>query len=111
MPPTVVITSTPVGMPVNGSNSTFNYPTLSRVTLTCMVDPLPLLNVTYQWITTECYTNINYNDGGPRCFPHDQTTQNVTGYLTAEDAGSISCAVNISHFYFTSMPYVLQISG
>ena len=38
---TVTIASTPAGTPVSGSTNTFDYPILSSVTLTCMVDPSP----------------------------------------------------------------------
>ena len=88
------------------------YPVLSSVTLTCIVSVSPTTPVTYQWNTTGCYTNINYNDGVPSCFPHDQTTQNVTDNdLTAEDAGTFSCTVHIHDSYFTSRQIRLHVSG
>ena len=105
----VTISSTPAG---SGSNSTFDYPTLNSVTLTCMVDPSPSSTIDYQWNTTGCYTNINYNGGVPRCFPHDQTTQSVTeNDVTAEDAGTITCSVTVNGWVYTSDPIILYISG
>ena len=108
----ITIVSSPAGTPVSGSINTFDYPILSSVTLTCMVDPSPSTTITYQWNTTGCYTNVNYNNGEPGCFPHNQTTQNVTGYdLTAEDAGTIICTVTIGGVEYTSRPLTLRISG
>ena len=109
---TVTIVSNPAGTAVSGSINTFDYPILSSVTLTCMVDHSPSTTITYQWNTTECYTNINYNNGEPGCFPHNQTTQSVTGYsITAENAGTITCTVTISGVQYTSEPLSLRISG
>ena len=77
-----------------------------------MVDPSPSTTITYQWNTTGCYTKINYNNGEPGCFPHNQTTQSVTGYnLTAEDAGTITCTVTIGDVCYTSEPLTLRVSG
>ena len=111
-PPTLTIVSDPAGTPVNGSINTFDYPILSSVTLTCMVDPSPSSTIDYQWNTTGCYTNIDYNGGVPRCFPHGQTIQNVTGNdLNAEDAGTITCSIIIDGEIYTSDPLALHISG
>ena len=110
--PSIIIVSSPAGIPVSGSNNTFDYPILSSVTLTCMVDPLPSINISYQWNTTRCYTNSNYNGGVPRCFPHGQTTSSITeNNLTAEDAGTITCTVTINGIDFISEPFTLHISG
>jgi len=107
--PTVTIVSTPAGTPVSGSNNTFDYPILSNVTLTCMVEPSPPANATYQWNTGGCYANSRGEMG---CFPVDQTTQSVTGYhLLAEDAGTITCTVTIGGVNYTSGPLTLRISG
>ena len=77
-----------------------------------MVHLSSLSTITYQWNTTGCYTNINYNDGVPSCFPHDQTTQNVTDNdLTAEDAGTITCSVTVDGEIYTSDPITLCVSG
>jgi len=77
-----------------------------------MVDPSPSYTIDYQWNTTGCYTNINYNDGVPSCFPHNQTTQNVTDNdLTAEDAGTITCSVTVGDDIYTSDPITLNVSG
>ena len=77
-----------------------------------MVHLLPINTVTYQWNTTGCYTNINYNDGNPRCFPHDQTTQSVTDNdLTAEDAGTITCSITVGGLTYTSDPVTLHVIG
>ena len=108
----IAIVSNPAGTPVSGFINTFDYPILSNVTLTCIADPSPSTTITYQWNTTGCYTNINYNDDKPGCFPHNQTTQSVTGYnLTAEDAGTITCTVTIGGVEYTSRPLTLRISG
>ena len=109
---TVTIVSSPAGTPVSGSVNTFDYPILSNVTLTCMVNPTPTSSVTYQWNTTGCYNNSRFTPSNPECFPHNQTTQNVTGNdLNAEDAGTITCTVTISGSDYTSEPFTLRISG
>ena len=109
---TVTIVSSPAGTPVNGSTNTFDYPILSNVTLTCMVNPTPSSSVTYQWNTDGCYTNAQFTGSNPQCFPHGQTTQNVTGSnLNAEDAGTITCTVLINSVAYTSGPFTLRISG
>ena len=106
---TVTIVSTPAGTPVRGSTNTFDYPILSNVTLTCMVEPSPPAGATYQW-TTACFTNGHHTD--QTCFAVGQTTQNVIGYhLLAEDAGSIACTVTIGGVDYTSAPLTLRVSG
>ena len=66
----------------------------------------------YHWNTTRCYTHPGFNSGNPRCFPHNQTTQNVTDDdVTAEDAGTITCIASIGGRYYTSEPFTLRISG
>ena len=107
--PRVTIVSSPAGTPVSESTNTFDYPILSNVTLTCMVDPVPLITVAYSWDTTSCYTNAGYSG---RCFPDGQTTQSVTDVdVTAEDAGTITCNVTISESVYTSEPFTLRVSG
>ena len=108
----VTIVSSPVGTPVSGSTNTFDYPILSSVSLTCMVNPTPSSSVTYRWNTTGCYNNSQFTPSNPECFPHNQTAQNVTGNdLNAEDAGTITCTVTISGSDYTSDPFTLHISG
>ena len=111
---TVTIISNPAGTPVSGSINTFDYPILSSVTLTCMAtssDGSAFTATNYQWNTTGCYTNSRLTT--PACFPHDQTTQNVTdNNLLAEDAGTITCTAIISGGgMHTSEPLTLRISG
>ena len=109
---TVTIVSNPTGTPVSGSTNTFDYPILSSVTLTCMVNPTPSSSVTYRWNTAGCYTYPGRNSGNPSCFPDDQETQNVTDDdVTAEDAGIITCTVSVSSSNYTSEPFTLRISG
>ena len=109
---TVTIVSSPAGIPVSGSSNTFDYPILSSVTLTCMVNPTPSSMVTYEWDTTGCYTNTKFTDSNPECFPRGEITQVVTGSdLNAEDAGTITCTVTISGSDYTSEPFTLRISG
>ena len=112
---TVTIVSTPAGTTFSGSTNTFDYPILSSVTLTCNVaadDGLPVTVTSYRWNTTGCYTHPNRNNGNPTCFPVNQTTQSVTDNdVTAEDAGTITCTVNISGSDYTSGPFTLRISG
>ena len=114
-PFTVTIVSSPAGTPVSGSINTFDYPILSSVTLTCDVtsnDGSSFTVNSYQWNTTGCYTHPNFNSGNPRCFPHGQNTQNVSGNnLLAEDAGTITCTVTISGSDYTSEPFTFRISG
>jgi len=105
---TVTIISNPAGTLVSGS--TYDYPVLSSVTLTCMVNPLPPVGVTYQWNTGGCFTNGRITT--PTCFPHGQTTQSVTGNgLLARDAGTVICTVTIGGVKYTSGPLTLRISG
>ena len=107
---TVTIVSNPAGTPVDGSLNTFDYPILSSVTLTCMVDPLPSADATYQWNTMGCFTNDRHTT--PTCFPTGQTTQSVTGNdLTAEDAGTITCTATIGGVDYNSEPLTLRIPG
>ena len=109
---TITIVSNPPGTPVHGANNTFDYAVLSNLTLSCMVDPIPSVTVRYQWNTEGCYTNVNYNNGIPGCFPKGQNTQNVTsGGLTAKDAGLIICTVTISGDEYRSKSFTLRISG
>ena len=106
---TVTIVSTPAGTPVNGSTNTFDYPILSNVTLTCMVEPSSPAGVTYQWNTGGCNTN---NRGEIICFPTGQTTQNVTdNSLLAEDAGTIACNATIDGAVYVSNEFTLRVSG
>ena len=105
----VTIAYSPAGTPVCGNPNTFDHPILSSVTLTCMVDPLPPADATYQW-NTACFTNDIHSDQS--CFPAGQTTQTVTGNnLLAEDAGTITCIVTINGMDYTSESLTLRISG
>ena len=107
---TITISSFPAHVIVN--NNTIYHPVLSSVTFGCVVDPLTPNTIDYQWNTTGCYTNINYNDGVPSCFPHNQTTQNVTDNdLTAEDAGKITCGIMVNGELYTSDPITLHVTG
>ena len=112
---TVTIVSSPAGVPVNGSTNTFDYPILSNVTLTCNVssdDGSSFTVTSYKWNTEGCYTNPNFNDGNPSCFPHNQTTQTVTDDdVTANASGTITCTVVINSINYTSVPFTLRISG
>ena len=108
----VTIVSSPAGTPVSGSTNTFDYPILSSVTLTCMVNPTPSSSFTYQWNTAGCYTNNQFTGSNPDCFPHGQITQNVIGNdLNAEDAGTITCTARISGTNYESESFTLRISG
>ena len=76
------------------------------------MEPSSLTVTSYQWNTTGCYTNSKFTSSNPECFPHGQTTQNVTGNdLNAEDAGTITCTVTISGSNYTSEQFTLRISG
>ena len=109
------IVSHPAGTPVSGQPNTFDYPILSNVTLSCLVTSTEgsIFTVTsYQWNTTQCYSNTAFNNGNPSCFPHGQTTQNVTGpELTAEDAGTVSCIAIVGGVSYYSVPLAIRISG
>ena len=110
--PVAVIVSNPNGTRVSGSTNTYDYPILSNVSLTCMVDPLPVISVSYRWNTTGCYTHGSHNRGRPRCFPHGQTSPVVTDDdLTAEDAGTITCTMTLDGIDYTSEPFTLRLSG
>ena len=105
----VTIVSDPAGTRVSGSANTFDYPILSSVTLTCMVNPTPSVPVTYQWNTEGCYVN---NRNERRCFPTGKTTQSVSeDDLIAKDAGTITCTATILGVEYTSDEFTLRISG
>ena len=78
-----------------------------------MVDSGSLPNgITYQWNTTGCYTNKQFTDSNPVCFPHGKKSQNVTqNNLNAEDAGAIICSALINNVRYTSDLFTLRISG
>jgi len=108
---TVTIMRNPTGTLVSGT--TYDYPILSNLTLTCMVtsnDGSTPTVTNYQWDTTGCYVN---NRDERRCFPAGETTQSVTGdNLLAEDAGTITCTANIDGVGTSSSgPLTLRISG
>ena len=108
---TVTIIRSPTGTLVSGT--TYDYPILSSVSLTCMVtssDGSTPTVTNYQWNTTGCFTNTRHNI--TTCFPTGQTTQSVTGNnLLAEDAGTITCTSTIGGMDYTSEPLTLRISG
>jgi len=110
--PTVTIVSDPPGVPLNVSANIFEYPILSSVNLTCMIDPMPTTAVAYQWNTIGCYSNDNFNRGDPKCFPRGKSMQTVTGNdLTAEDVGTIACSVTIGSSMYISKSLELIVSG
>ena len=88
---------------------------MSSVTLTCDVtsdDGSSFAVTSYRWNTEGCYTNPNYNNGNPSCFPYGKTTQSVTtSDVTAHDAGTINCTVTINGSDYTSESFTLQLSG
>jgi len=106
---TVTIVSNPAGTPVSGLTNTFDYPILSRVTLTCMVEPSSN-DATYLWNTTGCYTNGHRTSSN--CFPGvDKNEQTITDdNLLAEDAGTINCTVTIGGVTHSGS-ITLRISG
>ena len=106
---TITIIRSPNGTLVSGS--TYDYPILSSVNLTCVVNSSPSPSgITYRWNTTGCFTNEKHRDS--TCFPTGQITQSVIGNnLLAEDAGTISCIVTINDTNYTSDPLTLRISG
>jgi len=77
-----------------------------------VVEPVPTSAVTYEWNTTGCYRNTDYNNGYPQCFPVGQRTQTVVGNdLTADDAGNISCTVVVNGSSYSSELFLLRVSG
>jgi len=105
---TVNIMASPNSTLINGS--TYDYPILSSVKLTCMVDPSPPNGTTYRWNTTGCFISSKHNITS--CFPNGQTTQSVVGdSLLAQDAGAINCIATIKSVNHTSKSVILRISG
>ena len=112
---TVTIVTDPAGTPVDGQPSTFDYPILTRLALTCMAtasDGSPVTVTSYEWTATNCYTRVGgvqdpcfYSVGNP-------TGQNVTSSgITATDAGTVTCTATIDGMDYTSDPLTLRISG
>jgi len=105
----VSIVSDPAGTQVGGVANTFDYPILSSVTLTCMVNPKPSVPVTYRWNTEGCYVN---NRNQRLCFPVRKTTRSVSkNVLLAIDSGTITCTAIIQGREYTSNEFTLRISG
>ena len=69
-------------------------------------------NVTsYYWNATSCY---NHTKGveDPCFYSSNHTGQNLTGNnLLAQDAGTVTCTVNIGGVNYQSKPLTLRISG
>ena len=113
---TVTIVTDPTGTPVDGQPGTFDYPILTRPTLTCMATASDGSSVTvtsYEWTATNCYTRI----GGVQnpCFygvgnPTGQNVTSTTG-ITVTDAGIVTCTATIDGMDYTSDPLTLRISG
>ena len=112
---TVSIVRSPSGSPVAGQPNTFDYSILSSVTLSCVATSSSGSRVSassYRWNTENCYTNHEYRNGRPDCFPNGQTTQTVTGNdLAAQDSGTITCTARISSTDYTSGPMSIRIRG
>jgi len=105
----VSIVSDPAGTRVSGAANSFDYPILSSVTLTCMVNSTPSAPVTYRWNTEGCYADIRKRKN---CFPLHKTTQKLTKHnLLAVDAGTITCTATILGVEYTSNEFTLRISG
>ena len=113
---TVTIVTDPVGTPVDGQSGTFDYPILTRLTLTCMATASDGSSVTvtaYEWTAASCYTRT----GGVQnpCFysVSNPTGQNVTSStdLLATDAGTVTCTATIDGMNYTSDLLTLRISG
>ena len=112
----VNIVTDPAGTPVDGQPSTFDYPILTRLTLTCMATASDGSSVTvtsYSWTATNCYTRTG--DVQDPCFYSvgNPTRQNVTssGGILATDAGTVNCTATIDGTDYTSAPLTLRISG
>ena len=75
-----------------------------------MVNPTPS-SVIYQWNTDGCYANQRFTRNGPKCFPDGLTTQSVSDYVIAHDAGTVKCIARVSNVNYTSEPFTLRISG
>ena len=110
----VNIVTDPNGIPVNGSNSTFDYPILTNVSLLCIATVACRSQVTatsYSWTATNCYNHT----GGvetPCFYSGGHTDNNITGdSLLAPDAGTITCTATIDGIDYTSDPLTLRISG
>ena len=107
---TVTIVSTPNAAAVSGS--TYDYPILSSVNLTCMVtsnDGLPVTATGYSWDITGCIDN---NRMEKRCFPRNQITASVSeDSLLARDSGTIRCIATVDGTDYTSDPFTLRITG
>ena len=113
---TVTIVTDPAGTPVDGQPGTFDYPILTRLTLTCMAtasDGSPVNVTSYSWTATNCYTRTGgienpcfYSVGNP-------TGQNISSNtdLLAPDAGTVTCTATIRRVDYTSDPLTLCISG
>ena len=111
----VTIVTDPIGIPVVNQTGTFDYPVLTRLTLTCMAtasDGSPVSVTSYSWTATNCYTRTGgvqdpcfYGVGNP-------TGQNVTSSgILAADAGTVTCTATVDGMDYTSPSLTLRISG
>ena len=112
----VTVVTDPAGTPVDGQPGTFDYPILTRLTMTCLAttsDGSPVTMTSYRWTAIACYTRT----GGIQdpCFYSvgNLTGQNVTSSsgLLASDAGTVTCTATIDGMDYTSDPLTLRISG
>ena len=84
---------------------------MTSVTLMCIAtaaDESPATVISYHWNVINCYDDT----GDYPCFySQNQTSQNITNDLRAQDAGTVSCTVTINGTNYTSDPLTLRISG
>ena len=71
-------------------------------------DGSPATVISYHWNVVNCYSDT----GDYPCFySQNQTSQNITHDLLAQDAGTVSCTATINGTDYTSDPLTLRISG
>ena len=93
---------------MDGQNNTFDYPILTHVTLMCIATTTADTVTSYHWNVINCYSDT----GDYPCFySQNQTSQNITNDLRAQDAGTVSCTATINGTNYTSGPLTLRIAG
>ena len=94
----VVITTSPLGIPVSGTTNAFEYYIGTDLSLTCMVTPTPPSDSEFSWsCSTGCFADMEM-----------EQTINVTE-IEEMDSGVVNCSVIIDEMEYSSEFIELQV--